>query len=189
MYISPGNKKVACPIFNLPSKLTCKDNTACRKYCYSCKAERLYPNCLPSRINNLMESKQRNFSSTMVALIRKLTHKTFRIHESGDFYSTIYIRKWYLIASLCPDVTFYAYTKRDDLFNHRLLDQKPKNLKLIFSLDKLDCESKPIPYGFDGIARVSSTDSNCPAQLNDNTMCIRDCKKCLKNCAIVFKKH
>jgi hypothetical protein len=34
-----------------------------------------------------------------------------RIHDSGDFYSPDYIKKWTEIAKAHPDVKLYAYTK------------------------------------------------------------------------------
>jgi hypothetical protein len=35
----------------------------------------------------------------------------FRIHVSGDFYSTAYIHKWEKIVAARQDVTFYTYTR------------------------------------------------------------------------------
>lgn len=35
----------------------------------------------------------------------------FRIHVSGDFFSTYYIERWREVAARRPDVIFYAYTR------------------------------------------------------------------------------
>lgn len=67
-----------------------------------------------------------------------------RIHDSGDFFSDEYIRAWAHIASLRPDVLFYAYTKevsraRDVLgYDESLTGVSritgPENFLLCFSL-------------------------------------------------------
>jgi hypothetical protein len=55
-----------------------------------------------------------------------------RIHDSGDFYSEPYARKWFAIAAANPRILFYAYTKMIPLFR-RLAGDVPENLSLIFS--------------------------------------------------------
>ena len=47
-------------------------------------------------------------------LYKKANHITVRIHESGDFYSVEYLKKWLAIADACKDIInmdFAAYTK------------------------------------------------------------------------------
>ena len=65
-----------------------------------------------------------------------------RIHDSGDFYNTAYIRKWLKIIQLNPTVKFYAYTKMVPIF--KALQAKgeiPSNFTIIYSeggiVDKL----------------------------------------------------
>jgi|1048.fasta_scaffold52457_2 hypothetical protein len=55
-----------------------------------------------------------------------------RIHDSGDFYSVPYLRKWLAIIVANEDVYFYAYTKQVRLFS-KLLDKLPSNFRVIFS--------------------------------------------------------
>lgn len=43
-----------------------------------------------------------------------------RVHESGDFYSATYMDAWMDVAETRPQTTFYAYTKRVDLWRDRL---------------------------------------------------------------------
>ena len=33
-----------------------------------------------------------------------------RIHDSGDYYSKVYLQKWIDIANLFPEIKFYSYT-------------------------------------------------------------------------------
>lgn len=196
MYVSNGNKKVKARIWNLPCKTTCKANLACHKYCYAQKAERIYPNVKPCRENNLKESQSLDFVEKMVDLIKsKRKVEYFRIHESGDFYSKAYVLKWYIIARKCPDVTFYAYTKRDDLFSPGVLAAKPKNLTLIYSVDGLvddiTLRALKVPQGFDKLAVVSESKNSCPAIKQKDIKCMDQCRRCAstKNEVIVFKKH
>jgi hypothetical protein len=104
------------PTFSLPSDTTCLNATLlCKKYCYAKKAERVYPNVLPSRIKNYMASNDSDFVREVVSWILKNKPKYFRIHESGDFYSQEYLDKWHYIALICKDTKFLAYTQMYDL--------------------------------------------------------------------------
>lgn len=110
-------------IWNLPAVKTCPFRTAmCEKSCYARKAERIYPQVLPAREQNYIESLSRDFVPNMIYTIetelnkKKYIGKTcvFRIHESGDFYNLEYTQKWIEIAKHFinnPDIIFLAYTK------------------------------------------------------------------------------
>lgn len=128
--ISDGNKKLISDnvtrflIFSLPAEKTCPFATAhCKEACYAKKAEKAYPDCLPAREKNLAFSKTDEFVPFMVEALhyiaslkayRNAEHITVRIHESGDFYSYEYLKKWLDIANACKDIKnmdFGAYTK------------------------------------------------------------------------------
>ncbi|HLD89519.1 MAG TPA: hypothetical protein VI911_00610 [Patescibacteria group bacterium] len=192
-----NNIKVDALIWNLPAIITCKANLECHKYCY-CKKDKRFPSVEVSRTNNLQFSKSTDFVNELTNAIKSnKKHSTVRLHASGDFYSVQYISDWYKIISNCPEVTFYAYTKRDDLFTKEILAEKPNNLTLIFSVDGLfetiqDIPNIDVPQGYNKIAFVTKNDTNCVAQKDDDKKCISGCKKCLKSCKeniIVFKKH
>jgi len=194
LYVSRGNIKVKACIFNMPCKVTCKAGLECHKYCYAAKAEYLYPQVKPCRMNNLKLSKRADFVENMIKLIKRRRAFYFRIHESGDFYSKAYIKSWYKIIKAIPDKHFYAYTKRSDLFTKALLKAKPDNMTLIYSIDGI--QEKPIdqykvPAGYDKIAFTHKTDNNCPAIENDNIKCMLNCKKCVNKAdkLIIFRKH
>lgn len=129
--LSHGNSKLrdtfqtAFLVWNLPAIVTCPYATeACKRNCYACKAERVYPTVTPSRYRNLEVSKQDDFVERMVYTIdaeyrsqrvqlwgKKLV---VRIHESGDFYDKEYAMKWIRIAEHFADndgIIFIAYTK------------------------------------------------------------------------------
>ena len=195
IYISRyGNIKVKCAIFNLPRIITCKPNLDCHRYCYAGKAEKQYPPCLPSRSKNLETSKSDSFIQEICDFLKTYKGSYFRMHESGDFYSTDYIYKWYEIAILNPQITFYTYTKRDDLFTKELLSEKPENLTITFSIDGIDVpiDSQSLrEMGWDNVARVSEGHTNCPVMKDKSLNCITDCTRCTRGNKrdIVFKRH
>lgn len=191
--ISKGNMKVASLTFNLPAKITCKMGLECRKYCYTNKDKR-FPRVEISRQNNLECSKSETFVADMCDQLKRIKDKkTMRLHSSGDFHSQEYILKWYEIMENNPSTTFYAFTKRDDLFSPEILAKKPANFRLILSLDGIK-EGKGnavLPKGYDKLAITHKTLSNCLAQKNDEAKCGRDCFKCIdsKRRLIILKKH
>lgn len=200
IYLSNGNRKVKATIFNLPAIKTCKKCLDCHKYCYARKAEKLYPKVLPCRERNYQESLKDSFVDKMISLLERKKGKLVRIHESGDFYSLEYIQKWFTVIRSFPDKKFYAYTKRNDLFTTEILANKPENLTLIYSIDgirksKIVCNDDWVYNinceGFDKIAIVHETFTNCPAIKDKSIMCGKDCTKCIdgKEKCIIFKKH
>ena len=113
-------------------KITCPFAKDCIKYCYAQKGNYTrFP-----IIQELMEkkyelTKQNNFVELMSTEIKKKKAKYIRIHDSGDFYSVKYLKKWVQIAKDNKEVIFYAYTKSIKFFINGL--KLPKNLKIIFS--------------------------------------------------------
>lgn len=134
--LSKGNKKLKdlFLLFNLPTKITCPGRTKlCEEACYGSKAERLYPDVLPSRMKNYLKSKEDTFVNDITYAVKRLRGRNrmlFRIHESGDFYSQEYFEKWCKVAVNIPDMLFLAYTKNFKLNLHN----KPKNLKIYYSI-------------------------------------------------------
>lgn len=144
-HMSFGNMKLVSSAFtmfliwSLPAMITCPFATGlCKKSCYARKAERNYPDCLPSRKRNFEFTKSPLFVPVMIAYIcyvaglkayRTAKHITVRIHESGDFYSKAYMLKWYKIAKACShiaNIDFGAYTKSvkyvSELYNEGYTD-------------------------------------------------------------------
>lgn len=122
---------VAFLIFSLPAVYTCPYATAdCLKYCYA-KSAYMYPSVCINHAGNYMASLQDTFVTDVCKAIREKIYtkkggirKAFinprtgepkkiyvRIHESGDFYSKVYLLKWVEIAEQFPELKFFAYTK------------------------------------------------------------------------------
>ena len=114
-------------------KVTCPFAKECVKYCYAQKGNYTrFP-----IIQELMEkkynlTKQENFIELMTNEIKKKKANYIRIHDSGDFYSVAYLKKWVQIAKDNKSVIFYAYTKSIKFFVDYQINI-PKNLKIIFS--------------------------------------------------------
>lgn len=199
--ISGSNRKIKnANIWNLPVGTTCKPGVSCSEYCYAKKAEKAYPEVRPCRMRNYAASKKDNFSSEMIKILSKKKYHVTRIHESGDFYSVEYIRKWYDIAKALPSHVFYAYTKRDDIFTIEVLSEKPKNLTIIYSVDGIRTIEDSVivthvalENGFDKVAIVTEHDTNCPSTSKDKwaVACVKDCQKCFSgNTNIInFARH
>lgn len=197
--LSTGNRKLKKTekidflIWNLPAEKTCPFSTAeCRKKCYAKKAEKLYPQVLPCRENNLAESKKEGFIQSMIEAIEPHLLKAekkgkaifFRIHESGDFYSREYFAKWITIAAHFGgrNIVFQAYTKS---IQYVIGFFKPVNLHITFSVfcdtNKNDI-FQAIHYGYQLYYAVPK---EVFETLPEENKCFCEdcgsCKKCYKN--------
>lgn len=144
-----GNKKLAADdaiafiVFSLPAVLTCPGATLlCMRNCYARRDER-FIGARTGRIINYLISKRDDFESVLYTSIHNKIYTkkgdlrkkyrgkeiVFRIHESGDFYSERYMRAWFKVAAMFPDVTFFAYTKSFRTFD-RCADAMPKNFTM-----------------------------------------------------------
>lgn len=99
----------------------------CEAVCYATKGNHVFPSVKASRAHSYEESKRADFSDAVVYTIRtekqsgryKNAVMIVRIHESGDFYSLQYLRKWlYAWYELKDDdgVVFVFYTKSFPFF-------------------------------------------------------------------------
>lgn len=147
-----SNDKTAFLVWNLPAVTTCPFATNhCKGACYARKAENAYPDVLPARQRNFLESRQNDFVKRAVFTILKRMKYAgnkkviVRVHESGDFYNGVYTLAWLKIAEILrnENVTFIAYTKSFRYFDGVKLpkafklrasvwdDTKPEELEII----------------------------------------------------------
>lgn len=131
MFFSKGNRKLSSKqlIWSLPRGKTCIGAGECLKWCYEIKIERMYKNATDSRERNLEASKRESFVKEVVDYIERSKRRIVRIHESGDFYNQKYLNKWIRIATLLPEIIFYAFTKSFQLD----FSKCPENLIIIQS--------------------------------------------------------
>ena len=115
--------------FNTRAVIDCPFRSAgCEKICYATKGNHIYTSVKESRINSHAESLREDFSEAMCYTIHYYMNNTkryrgnvmiVRIHESGDFYSVQYLRKWIKIwvEMMQEDgVVFVLYTKSFPFF-------------------------------------------------------------------------
>ena len=182
-------------IWNLPSKITCPYATEhCKQFCYAVKAENNYPDCLPSRVRHLEESKKNDFTEKMIFTIeahlnrpvyKKASKVVVRIHESGDFYNLEYMAKWYKIAKHFKHnkkVVFMAYTKSVEYVAILALSgsPKPKNMIIRFSIwDDTKPEQIETAKKYN-LPTYSAVEEFTPEIKSKNRCLCRDCAKCGK---------
>ena len=133
LHVSRSNKKLvpnettAFIIWNLQAKVTCPYATPhCKAQCYAIKAEVAYPDVLPARVRNFLDTQRPDFVARMIYTILYIAAHTnkekiiVRIHESGDFYNKAYVNKWLEIMDFCridKRIKFIAYTKSFPYFD------------------------------------------------------------------------
>lgn len=57
-----------------------------------------------------------------------------RIHDSGDFFNSDYLKAWCKIAGLFPNILFYCYTKEVTMFRDIATKIAPPNFRWIYSM-------------------------------------------------------
>ena len=111
-------------------KLTCPMADTCVKFCYAKKGAYIWSNVKPAFEKRYELTKTDDFVEAMNAEIRKKKPDYVRVHDSGDYYSTAYLKKWIQVAIHNPSVRFYSYTNMVDMFHKTDL---PDNYDVIFS--------------------------------------------------------
>jgi hypothetical protein len=118
---------------SLEGKSTCPFAKGCLGSDYKCYAQKgayAWGNVKQAYNNRYHLTLQDNFVNIMNKAIQKKKVDVLRLHDSGDFYSIKYLKKWVQIANDNKDVLFYAYTKSIPFFRKVTI---PTNLKIIFS--------------------------------------------------------
>ena len=145
--------------FDLPAGTTCPYAGECRAICYAKKGNYQFPSKKAACLDNLIASQQDDFVQRMVAVLNGIVANTdrqvyVRVHASGDFYSVEYARKWADIASQCPRVIFYAYTKSVSIVQSVTM---PENVHRAFSYGGL--QDYLIPAGAT-VAKIFDTEDD-----------------------------
>ena len=90
----------------------------------------MWSNVAPALQDRYLATKCDTFVDKMVAELSKKRVDILRVHDSGDYYSMKYIKKWIAIAEAMPHIRFYSYTKSIPLFLHITM---PDNFDIIYS--------------------------------------------------------
>lgn len=128
-YIDDDGNKFMYAQYNTRAILDCPFRSAgCEAVCYATKGNHIFPDVIESRIKSYNETRRADFSESIIYTINvEKQSKRYngnmmlvRIHESGDFYSLQYLRKWVKIWSAFnkdSGVNFIFYTKAFKFFN------------------------------------------------------------------------
>lgn len=139
--IGPSKKVRA---FNLPLEQTCCApgsgiaTDCCRAVCYAYKMSADRPRVYEFALKNYAESQLPGFVGRMIHQIKTSNVVDFKVHVTGDYFSTEYIQKWVQIVRECSPVTFLSYTRgwRDNRFVPALTSLAAlPNMRLLLSVD------------------------------------------------------
>lgn len=176
-----GNAKIhtSCGVTTLPTHI-CK--VQC-KGCYAKKPEVRFPAVLTARNNNLELTKRPDYVVTMIQQIKASKVTTFRLHESGDFYSQEYVDNWTEIVSVCKDVKFYTYTKTSFDFSYLT---GLNNFNLIESITPHGMNYGSVEYCQ---SLVTKGYTLCPCIKGSTVVCMKDCTACATKSKVCFIIH
>jgi hypothetical protein len=90
-----------------------KDGRHTQFRCFSASQEVQYTNVYNSRKHNFDSLRGLHINDMIHELNQSMPKNAgiVRIHVAGDFFSRDYMLAWYMVASINPNVLFYAYTK------------------------------------------------------------------------------
>lgn len=113
--VSAGNGKTG-KSFSLPNVVCCPGATdLCISVCYVSEGTMNFRQGREFRDRNFYwvreALKAGTFAAELTAAIARVKTKTIRIHDSGDFFSPVYIRGWIETIKANPDIRFWAYTR------------------------------------------------------------------------------
>lgn len=111
-------------------KLTCPFADECIKFCYAQKGAYIWSNVKSAFEKRYELTRTTEFVGKMSDELFKKRPDYVRIHDSGDYYSKVYLQKWIDIANLFPEIKFYSYTNSVAMLKEVTL---PSNFDVIFS--------------------------------------------------------
>ena len=130
-------KRIGAIAFGIPAKKTCpshgRDPLSICATCYADKGFYKMPNVQNTYQWRYELTQKRNFAEIVNYELEKMKKrpKYFRIHDSGDFYSTDYLCKWYEVVRDNPDIHFYCYTKEVHRFKSTFSGKKYGDMALL----------------------------------------------------------
>ena len=136
--IKKTSKKFGVRLFNfgipayksVSGKITCPFAGDCVKFCYAKKGAYIWSNVKPAFEKRYELTRTDDFVNNMNEEIAKKKPDYVRVHDSGDYYSPAYLRKWITVAIHNPHVRFYSYTNSVKMLKSVTL---PANYDIIFS--------------------------------------------------------
>ncbi len=181
--------KMPGPAYNLPAaacqtgaKLALVPGTVCHG-CYAMKGRYRFSNVKSALARRLEALGHPDWIKAMTVLIKG--EKFFRWHDSGDLQSVAHLKAIFEVCNNTPETSHWLPT-REARYLPLNYDSIPKNLTIRFSSHKID--QPPVKY-WPWTSTVSTRDSSCPAQLQNNNC--KDCRACWdrKISNVTYPKH
>lgn len=150
---------------------TCPNASQCATGCYARSGTYRFKNTINAYEQRLSLTQLPDFVPLLIGDINlkslQSKHKglkcIIRIHDSGDFYSKDYAKKWFEIMSYFennPNVSFYAYTKMVSMFEtFKAENIIPSNFRAIYSYggkedSQIDTENHKHSKVFENVAQL-----------------------------------
>ncbi len=194
MVISKGNKKTGgIDNFNLPPIKSCLNHKTCATFtdkagkkhkCYAVQPYTQYKQTRRAWDENfsLAQTDLPELEKQLLKYFKGYNGKLFRIHVSGDFFSTEYLDMWIRVIKANPDVKFLAYTKVYGFFNNKEL---PGNFTVLLSFMPSIPTEQVVSFAKKiGLPVAHATDKRpdnfitCPEQTTDRKVNCAQCKLC-----------
>lgn len=187
--LTKGNAKLSkkVGIFSLPAVETCPNCGDCAGSCYALLEQQRFPTTREHRQRNLTLTKQPEFHRLIANEIISKKISIVRIHESGDFYSLPYLRKWIAIAKSLPTVNFYGYSKCFDRYKTAM--EEFNSLPNVNIINSITPEGKKNYGQEDYVQHLVDDLGYYRCSLPHNGKCMEDCKECLSRSKVCFVAH
>ena len=185
-------------IFDTPAgKGFCHNCKSCEKDCYAKAQQVFYPTVPMYRYVNLFLVEKRPgllmglIDRQLSAMRKRIT--VCRIHSSGDFYSQHEVAFWDRFIHNHPELTFYAYTKVEELFDFSCIENNG-NFNLIRSMIAHEGKCYRNFGSLEYVQRIATLTGGylCPATMKETkgtVKCNRDCHYCLTGNKPIFLIH
>jgi hypothetical protein len=127
--------------------------------CFSASQEVQYTNVYNSRKHNFDLLRGLHINDMIHELNQSMPKNAgiVRIHVAGDFFSRDYMLAWYMVASINPNVLFYAYTKS---LRFWLAVNEYRSAKVVFSEAEAEELGLEIDHDDSHAARPSMRDQD-----------------------------
>jgi hypothetical protein len=130
-----ANECLSKAVMNEAGKFKIVDGKNCQFRCYAATEEVRNPSVRNARQHNFNLLKGLNIDEMVDLIVFSLKATgtdelpVVRVHESGDFFNQDYFDAWMKVATLYPEIQFYAYTKSLPYWIARL-NEIPANFAL-----------------------------------------------------------
>lgn len=199
-HISTKNSKLgmSIPTINLPTGITCREDSPCFKQCYANKgnmARKSVRTCAEKNLDAYKSNPEGYFKVIDITL-EMIPFRYFRYHSSGDIPDERYLELMCRLARKHKQTKFLCFTKKYEIVNEYLnAHKKPSNLVLVLSnWGGWIC---PNPHNLptawielkNQACMIPNNANKCNDYCGDCCNSGKSCWKLKKGDSVVFKQH